>query len=232
MMSVRCASEEVKLFMSQLASDGARVACYNSPTSSTNFGDEDAIDELQALVEAKQIFNMKLQVSVNYHMYVNFTVSFTTWSLSQKAITPKSNPWIYPNPEPSYWVENPIQFVRFSDAVTSMCQVAEYHKASFNTTFIAAEAAQTPDSNGQVIGISFNKDIKEAQSLEEAPEIVYRGLLNKLPSVLMLETEAMDVTRPLWNSDMNSLTSIEVRLYHQRVRGKLVDVGGVVPWVY
>ena len=43
--------------------------------------------------------------------------------------------------------------------------------------------------------------------------MVCRGLLNKLPSVLMLEAEDMDVTKSLSNYALDSLATIEVRDY-------------------
>jgi acyl carrier protein len=64
--------------------------------------------------------------------------------------------------------------------------------------------------------ISFNMLLKAATTLAEAQDVVTRGLLNKLPSVLMLEAEDMDVTRSLANYALDSLVAIEVRNFITR----------------
>lgn len=46
--------------------------------------------------------------------------------------------------------------------------------------------------------------------------MICAGLLSKLPSVLMLEAEDMDVTRSLSNYALDSLVAIEVRNYITR----------------
>ncbi|PQE28509.1 beta-ketoacyl synthase domain-containing protein [Rutstroemia sp. NJR-2017a WRK4] len=86
--------------------------------------------------------------------------------------------------------------------------------SKFKHLRLAAEAAQ---SDGQAdVNISFNTLLKSAQSLEEAQDVVCKGLLHKLPSVLMLEAEDMDVTRSLSNYNLDSLVAIEVRNFIAR----------------
>ena len=53
-------------------------------------------------------------------------------------------------------------------------------------------------------------------ALEEAQDVVCKGLLNKLPSVLMLDAEDMDITRFLSNYALDYLVTIEVRNYITR----------------
>ena len=86
--------------------------------------------------------------------------------------------------------------------------------AKFKHLRLAAEAAATEASNIQTV--SFNAALKAARSLEEAQGVVCNGLLSKLPSVLMLEAEDMDVTRSLSNYALDSLVAIEVRNYITR----------------
>jgi acyl carrier protein len=86
--------------------------------------------------------------------------------------------------------------------------------AKFQHLRLAAEAAQS-DAQADV-NISFNTLLKNAQSLEEAQDVVCKGLLYKLPSVLMLEAEDMDVTRSLSNYALDSLVAIEVRNFIAR----------------
>ena len=67
MMAVGSSKEEIAPLIAQLRAKEVRIACFNSPTSLTISGDEPAIDELQILMEQKQMFNRKLQVDVAYH---------------------------------------------------------------------------------------------------------------------------------------------------------------------
>lgn len=86
--------------------------------------------------------------------------------------------------------------------------------AKFKHLRFAAEAAATENSATQTV--SFNAALEAARSLEEAQDVVCKGLLNKLPSVLMLDAEDMDVTRSLSNYALDSLVAIEVRNYITR----------------
>lgn len=88
--------------------------------------------------------------------------------------------------------------------------------AKFKHLRLAAEAAAIEISGSQAVAISFHAALKAAQSVEEAEDIVCKGLLHKLPSVLMLEMEDMDVTRSLSNYALDSLVAIEVRNYITR----------------
>lgn len=64
--------------------------------------------------------------------------------------------------------------------------------------------------------VSFNTQLRSATSLADAEDVVRRGLCHKLPSVLMLEAEDMDVTRSLSAYALDSLVAIEVRNYITR----------------
>jgi hypothetical protein len=88
--------------------------------------------------------------------------------------------------------------------------------AKFKHLRLAAEAAAAESSGVETATISFSALLKASQSLEEAQDAVCRGLLSKLPSVLMLEEEDMDVTRSLSNYALDSLVAIEVRNYITR----------------
>jgi acyl carrier protein len=86
--------------------------------------------------------------------------------------------------------------------------------AKFKHLRLAAEVTKTECADGQTV--SFNAALKAARSPEEAQDVVCKGLLMKLPSVLMLEMEDMDVTKSLSNYALDSLVAIEVRNYITR----------------
>jgi hypothetical protein len=80
--------------------------------------------------------------------------------------------------------------------------------AKFKHLRLAAEALSTSDESSTVI--SYHAALKGSRSVEEAQDVVCNGLLSKLPSVLMLEAEDMDITRSLANYALDSLVAIEV----------------------
>nr|A0A348HAX6.1 RecName: Full=Highly reducing polyketide synthase phiA; Short=HR-PKS phiA; AltName: Full=Phomoidride biosynthesis cluster protein A [fungal sp. ATCC 74256]BBG28498.1 putative polyketide synthase [fungal sp. ATCC 74256] len=69
MVAVGMSKEEALPILSSLSSGKAGVACSNSPSSITVSGDRAAIEELQAILEEKKIFNRKLVVEVAYHSH-------------------------------------------------------------------------------------------------------------------------------------------------------------------
>lgn len=88
--------------------------------------------------------------------------------------------------------------------------------AKFKHLRLAAEAATAEILGSRTTTISYNAALKAAQSAEEAQDVVCRGLLTKLPSVLMLEEEDMDITKSLSSYALDSLVAIEVRNYITR----------------
>jgi hypothetical protein len=85
--------------------------------------------------------------------------------------------------------------------------------AKFKHLLLASSPPTTTTTTAQM---SFNTLLKTATSPEEAHEIVCRGLLHILPSVLMLEQEDMDITRSLSSYALDSLVAIEVRNFVTR----------------
>ena len=76
MMAVGCTKEEMEPLIAQLSNKNLRIACYNSPTSLTISGDTEAIDELQIIMEQKQMFNRKLLIDVVSCWSTNPDLSF------------------------------------------------------------------------------------------------------------------------------------------------------------
>jgi NADPH:quinone reductase-like Zn-dependent oxidoreductase/malonyl CoA-acyl carrier protein transacylase len=143
MMAVGCTAEEIDPLIAQLGTGNAKIACFNSPTSLTISGDRVAIDELQNLMEEKQIFNRKLQVDVAYHSHhMNLAAKYyrkTLQSLDHPKLTSvKFHSSLLGHVvdgsqlDPSYWVDNLTQSVRFSEALTSMCAPTDSHKTGVN----------------------------------------------------------------------------------------------------
>ena len=69
MMAVGAGPDDVQPLLKGLKTGRAVIACINSPSSITVSGDEDAITELQSVVEGKGFFNRKLRVGMAYHSH-------------------------------------------------------------------------------------------------------------------------------------------------------------------
>jgi len=143
MMAVGGTKEEITPLIKNLIGKEARIACFNSPTSLTISGDEPAVDELRAIMEQKQMFNRKLQVDVAYHSHHMNLVAEEYLRCLQSLDQPKSMDIKFHSSlfghlidaselDPTYWVENLTQPVRFCEAVTSMCQPIDDHKTGVN----------------------------------------------------------------------------------------------------
>ncbi|KAA8573978.1 hypothetical protein EYC84_005518 [Monilinia fructicola] len=128
MMAVGCSKEEIEPLIDQLSA--------NTETSKI-------IDELQALMEQKQMFNRKLQVDVAYHSHHMSLVSKDYRSCLQSLAPPKTTDVKFHSSllgslvegsrlEAQYWVDNLTQAVRFSEAVTDMCASADGYKTGVN----------------------------------------------------------------------------------------------------
>ncbi|KAK6606189.1 polyketide synthase [Botrytis cinerea] len=128
MMAVGCTKEEIEPLIDQLSAKTARIACFNSPSSLTISGDEPAIDELQALMEQKQLFNRKLQVDVAYHSHHMSLVSKDYRSCLQSLAPPKTSKVKFH----SSLLGHLVEAVRFSEALTDMCAPGDGHKTGVN----------------------------------------------------------------------------------------------------
>ncbi|KAK4211896.1 polyketide synthase [Rhypophila decipiens] len=87
--------------------------------------------------------------------------------------------------------------------------------AKFKAMRIAAEEAAAKDASQNSV-VSFNAALKASKSLPEAEDVVCRGLVDKIASVLMMEPEDLDITRSLSHYPLDSLVAIEIRNFITR----------------
>ncbi len=143
MMAVGYSKEEVAPLIARLATKEVRIACYNSPSSLTISGDQQAVDELHSIMDQAQMFNRKLQVEMAYHSHHMELVSRDYRGCLEDLEPPKSTEVKFHSSlfghlvdrsklEPSYWVDNLTQSVRFSEALMSMCEPRNGHKTGVN----------------------------------------------------------------------------------------------------
>ena len=133
MIAVGAGPEELWPLLKFLRQGKATAACINSPSSVTVSGDEDAISELQKLVEERQMFNRKLRVDTAYHSHhMNLVAEEYGQNIKTVSSQKISNPTFHSSLfgrlsktdalDVSYWVQNLICPVRFSEALQSMCE--------------------------------------------------------------------------------------------------------------
>lgn len=88
--------------------------------------------------------------------------------------------------------------------------------AKFKHLREAMEALAAAEATTGAATISYNAALKAAKGLGEAEDVVCRGLVFKIASVLMMEEEELDVTRALSHYPLDSLVAIEIRNFITR----------------
>ena len=244
MMAVGCTAEEINPLIAQLATGNAKIACFNSPTSLTISGDEVAIDELQNLMEEKQLFNRKLQVDVAYHSHhMNLAAKYYRKALESldhpKLTSVKFHSSLLGHVidgsqlEPSYWVDNLTQSVRFSEALTSMCAATDCHKTGVNMiveigphSALAGPVKQILKACGpDALKISYASVlIRKRDAVETALELASAFFLKgtvldlgaiNLPIPGKLPTLLVDMPRYPWNHKTRYWHESRMMQYHK-----------------
>jgi acyl transferase domain-containing protein len=132
MLAIGAGPDTIKPMLKTLRNGYATVACVNSPSSVTVSGDVPAIEELQQVLEEKQLFQRRLKIDVAYHSDHMKNVSEAYLS-SIASIEPgqSSTATFYSSvfgriAEASelgaaYWVQNLTSPVLFPNALGEMC---------------------------------------------------------------------------------------------------------------
>ena len=134
MMAIGAGADDVQPLLKTLKAGRVVVACINSPSSVTAAGDDEAIDELQRLVEDKGFFNRKLRVGMAYHSH-HMELVAEDYLASLQDIQPRTTSGtgtrffssvtgleISPSElGPSYWAKNLTSPVQFSQALHKLC---------------------------------------------------------------------------------------------------------------
>ncbi|KAM7223551.1 hypothetical protein V8F06_001025 [Rhypophila decipiens] len=133
--------DEIKALGGEVA-DKMRVACVNSPRSTTVSGDVAAIMELQTSLAARGVFARKLAVDTAYHSHHMLAIAaeYKTHMMSAGAMGDRPIKFemffssvrgrmLLPGEllDADYWVENMVSPVRFLDAVDALCTRQDTH---------------------------------------------------------------------------------------------------------
>lgn len=131
MMAVGAGPDAIKPMLKMLGSY-ATIACVNSPSSVTISGDVDAITELEAVLQERQLFNRRLKIDVAYHSdhMKNVAEAYLAAIESIKPSTTSTATFFssvtgeIAQPSdlgPAYWVSNLTSPVLFANALGKMC---------------------------------------------------------------------------------------------------------------
>ncbi|XXG96268.1 hypothetical protein Hte_002549 [Hypoxylon texense] len=129
------------------------IACINSPANVTISGDRDQLEELAAILEQRQIFHRRLRVGLAYHSPMMGTASvaykqdagvlepgtpdMATGAIMVSSVTGKVVDALQLQ-KVEYWVQNMLQPVLFSEAVSSIWHSGESPSGSNQATSIPA----------------------------------------------------------------------------------------------
>ena len=134
MLAAAISESDALRYISSATRGKVVVACINSPSSVTLSGDDEGIDEIQAMLNTDSVFERKLKVSQAYH---SFHMEFYTPAFSEKlyGIVPQS---AHPGRKmystvsgklvdpthltPEYWIQNMISKVQFSSALHDLAR--------------------------------------------------------------------------------------------------------------
>ncbi|KAF2446770.1 ketoacyl-synt-domain-containing protein [Karstenula rhodostoma CBS 690.94] len=132
MLAVGLGEDDVSVHIQSLTKGTVSVACANSPQNTTVSGDEEAIDELAAVLSALDVFNRKLRVDAAYHSHhmrdvvedykglmglleseapAHAPAFFSTVSLTEKD----------GGFDAGYWCDNLVSKVRFKEGIQKLC---------------------------------------------------------------------------------------------------------------
>lgn len=131
-MAVGLPETEADAIINQNTSGKVVVACINSPTNVTLAGDSASLDDLEKLLHSRGIFSQRLRVDVAYHSDHMQTMATDYQNAISRVVPGQGSPGrtmfsavtgqeIQPdNLASTYWVENLVSKVKFSDAVINL----------------------------------------------------------------------------------------------------------------
>ncbi len=139
MLAVGLGPKDVEPYLSRISLEKIVLACVNSPSSVTISGDVDAIEELEASLNAKGIFARRLKVGVAYHSHHmkpqerEYMAALQQHLRQQGTLngihysSPVTGKWVHSAKQlgPQNWVNNMVQPVLFAQSLLTMCTGTE-----------------------------------------------------------------------------------------------------------
>jgi len=145
MIAVGLGEKDITSYLDSIFSGRASIACVNSPSSVTVSGDEAAVAELKIALDRDSVFNRPLKVDIAYHSHHMLPVAakFKQSILGITSSAPSVQTIFFSSVKgkqhdeaatPTYWVDNLISKVRFSEGLEQLVQACS--KGNHPLTFI------------------------------------------------------------------------------------------------
>ncbi|KAF7879371.1 hypothetical protein EAF04_000567 [Stromatinia cepivora] len=136
MLVVALGGYEIMAYVRRITSGRVSIACFNSPSSTTISGDEDAINELSRILQRFGISSRKLRVDTAYHSHHMEVVAEwylrsiedirylgpSTSTIFHSSVTGKRK---HRGFDAAYWTENLVSKVLFTQALQGLCEQVE-----------------------------------------------------------------------------------------------------------
>lgn len=135
MLAIGCSLDQAHGWISEVHNGNIMVACVNSQSSVTVSGDVSGLEQLESLLKSNNVFARRLQVGIAYHsQHMHHVAAVYNIAISETA---SQSPLVQDNCavmissvqaarielydiKPSYWVQNLVAPVLFSDALLEL----------------------------------------------------------------------------------------------------------------
>lgn len=137
MIAIGLGPEEGQTYLERLTKGRVVIACYNSPTSITASGDYDAIEELESLLKADNVFARRLRIDCAYHSHHMKAIAAPYYAWLDRVMKPQNSmkdDVIFSSPttgkresngghisSAQHWVDSLTRPVSFTQAFKNMC---------------------------------------------------------------------------------------------------------------
>lgn len=137
MIAVGIGAKDAQKYINRVTSGQVMIACLNSPSSITASGDIPAVEELESLLKADNLFARRLKIDAAYHSHHMELLAAPYLAWLQKLLTEEGHMdenMVYSSPTtgeretsskkisgPQHWVTSLTHPVQFIDSFRNMC---------------------------------------------------------------------------------------------------------------
>ncbi|KAF3480538.1 uncharacterized protein GIQ15_05885 [Arthroderma uncinatum] len=209
MLAVGLGYVDVEQYLDWLTCDArAVVACINSPSSTTVAGDIAAIEELETLLKAEEIFARRLRVDTAYHSHhmepvaENYRQALLKMFSKEEPKARRLESTAFASPvtgyrmtstqeiaDPEHWVDSLMQLVQFVDAFIEMVQGDLSVDATTNSIDVIVEVGPHTALGGPI------HEILAMEDFDGARIPYYGSLVRHVDAVESLQTLASNLLR-------------------------------------
>ncbi|TQV94003.1 polyketide synthase [Cordyceps javanica] len=218
MLAVGVGHIDVAKYFERLTDSGrVVVACVNSPSSTTVAGDATALDELDAILKAENVFSRRLRVDIAYHSHHMEPIA-KDYRRALKAMPteePKAKtvgPVAFSSPVTGYRMTNTREIARPDHWVSSLLQPVQFVDAFIEMV----HGDITDDADSQSVDVlveigphtALGGPIKEIMALEEFENIqlpYYGSLVRNSHAVESLQALASNLLKEGYPLNMEAV---------------------------